>query len=440
MFKQGMLVGRHNDFSSVGHFSWILTRDGQGSHSDDLPWLTLRRRRTLVVRSDNMSPMPFDWITHELQALDESGLRRVARVCEPLPHGRCRVDGVELVNLASNDYLGLTGDPRVIAAALDATARYGAGARASALVSGRTPLHAELERALVEFEGTEAAVLFPTGFAANVGAIGGLVEAGDVVFCDRLNHASLIDGCRLSGARLRIYSHRDLAQLSSELDKAQDARRRLIVTDSLFSMDGDAAPLAELFALAQQTQSMLLIDEAHATGVYGANGRGLCEEVGLDGLEYVQVGTLSKAIGSQGGFVAGTEALCDWLRNTARTQMFSTALTPGACGAALESLRLIHQEPDRRERVRDLARQLRAALLATGWKATGEVDCPIVPLIVGEPQAAVSLSQELLRQGFLVPAIRPPTVPRGTSRLRITLTADHTDEDIRRCVEVLKRS
>ncbi len=384
--------------------------------------------------------MPFDWITHELHALDESGLRRRARVCEPLPHGRCRVDGVELVNLASNDYLGLAGDPRVIAAALDATARYGAGARASSLVSGRTPLHAELEQAIAEFEGTAAAVLFPTGFAANVGAIGSLVEAGDVVFCDRLNHASLIDGCRLSGARLRVYSHGDLAQLSSELDKAKAARRRLIVTDSIFSMDGDAAPLAELFALAARSGSMLLIDEAHATGVYGARGRGLCEEVELDEAAHVRVGTLSKSMGSQGGFVSGSEALCDWIRNTARPQLFSTALAPGACGAALESLRLIQHEPQRRERVRCLAGHLRTELQAAGWTSTGEADCPIVPLIVGEPQAAVSLSQALLRQGFLVPAIRPPTVPRGTSRLRISLTADHTDEDIRRCVEAFKRS
>ena len=387
-----------------------------------------------------MPYMPFDWITHELHALDESGLRRRARVCEPLPHGRCRVDGVELVNLASNDYLGLASHPRVIAAALDATARYGAGARASSLVSGRTPLHAELEQEIAAFEGTAAAVLFPTGFAANVGAIGSLVEAGDVVCCDRLNHASLIDGCRLSGARLRVYSHGDLAQLSSELDKAKEARRRLIVTDSLFSMDADAAPLAELFALAARSGSMLLIDEAHATGVYGARGRGLCEEAGLDAAAHVRVGTLSKAIGSQGGFVAGSEALCDWIRNSARPQLFSTALTPGACGAALESLRLIHHEPQRRERVRRLAQQLRTELQAAGWTPTGEADCPIVPLIVGEPQAAVSLSQALLRQGFLVPAIRPPTVPRGTSRLRISLTADHTDEDICRCAEAIKRA
>lgn len=410
--------------------------------------------------------MPFDWITHELLALEAAGLLRQTRVCEPLPRGRCRVEGVELVNFASNDYLGLAGDARVIAAALDATARYGAGSRASALVSGRTPLHAELEHALAEFEGTEAAVLFPTGFAANVGAIGSLVGAGDVVLCDRLNHASLVDGCRLSGARLRVYSHREgrsttgeehtdlpaekrvfveqkatvLTQLANELAKARDARRRLIVTDSIFSMDGDAAPLAEIAELATRTHSMLLIDEAHATGVYGATGRGWCEEVGLDDSPCVRVGTLSKAIGSQGGFVAGTQQLCDWIRNTARPQMFSTSLTPGACGAALAALRIIPTQPDRRERVRNLATQLRTELgMATSWVATGELDCPIVSLIVGEPQQAVDLSRFLLQHGFLVPAIRPPTVPQGTSRLRISLTADHTPEDVTRCVDVLTR-
>jgi len=408
--------------------------------------------------------MPYDWISHELLALEAAGLRRQTRVCEPLPRGRCRVEGVEVLNFASNDYLGLAGDPRVIAAALDATARYGAGARASALVSGRTPLHAELEEAIARFEGTAAAVLFPTGFAANVGAIGSLVEAGDVVFCDRLNHASLIDGCRLSGARLRVYSHREssagaarvddgdsaqersfaerkatvLTQLGNELAKARDARRRLIVTDSIFSMDGDAAPLAEISELATRTKSMLLIDEAHATGVYGAAGRGWCEEVGLDDSQCVRVGTLSKAIGSQGGFVAGPQPLCDWIRNTARPQMFSTSLTPGACGAALAALRIIQSEPDRRERVRKLAAQLRMELgMATNWVACGELDCPIVPLIVCEPQVAVDLSRHLMQHGFLVPAIRPPTVPKGTSRLRISLTADHTPEDVNRCVEVL---
>ena len=381
--------------------------------------------------------MNLDWITDELQALDVAGLRRRTRVCEPLPHGRCRVDGAELMHFASNDYLGLASHPHVIAAALDATARYGAGARASALVSGRTPLHAELEQAVARFEGTEAAVLFPTGFAANVGAIGSLVEAGDVVFSDRLNHASLIDGCRLSKAKLRVYSHNELGQLASELAKARDARRRLIVTDSLFSMDGDAAPLKEFVELARQTESMLLVDEAHATGVYGPHGRGWCEEVGIPEISCVRIGTFSKAIGSQGGFVVGSTVLCDWMRNRARTQMFSTALTPGACGAALESLRLITAAPDRRERVRSLSRQVRTELISAGWSVTGIPDCPIIPIIVGEPHIALQLSQRLQEQGFLVPAIRPPTVPQGTSRLRISLTSDHSPEDVRRFVEVL---
>lgn len=384
--------------------------------------------------------MSFDWITDELQALDAADLRRRPRVCEPLPYGRCRVDGAELVHFASNDYLGLASHPRVIAAALDATTRYGAGGRASSLVSGRTPLHAELEQAIATFEGTEAAVLFPTGFAANVGAIGSLVESGDAVFSDRLNHASLIDGCRLSKAKLRVYSHHNLGQLADELAKARDVRRRLIVTDSLFSMDGDAAPLAELVELAERTKSMLLVDEAHATGVYGANGRGWSEEVGVPGSRCVHVGTLSKAIGSQGGFVAGTQLLCDWMRNKARTQMFSTSLTPGACGAAVESLRIITGEPDRRERVRSLSRQLRAELIAAGWNVTGEPDCPIVPLIVGEPNTALHLSHLLQERGFLVPAIRPPTVARGTSRLRVSLTTDHSHEDVTNFVAALRQA
>ncbi len=383
--------------------------------------------------------MPFDWISHELHALDQSGLRRQVRVCDPLPGGRCRVNGAEVVHFGSNDYLGLSQHPRVIAASRDAIARYGTGARASSLVSGRTPLHEELENALALFEGTSAAVLFPSGYAANVGVITSLVQAGDVVYCDRLNHASLIDGCRLSGARLRVYTHLDLSQLAHELEKSQDARRRLIVTDSLFSMDGDAAPLVEINELAEQTQSMLLIDEAHATGVYGATGRGWCEEIGLNESTIVRVGTLSKACGSQGGFVAGTALLCDWIRNTSRPQLFSTALTPGTCGAALESLQLIREEPDRSARVRRLAVQLRTELRSAGSTVMGELDSPIVPLLVGEPQRAVDLSQTMLSQGFFIPAIRPPTVPQGTSRLRFSLTAEHSHVDISRCVTVLRQ-
>lgn len=382
--------------------------------------------------------MSLDWIADELRRLDETELRRHPRSCESLPGGRCRVDGIECVNFASNDYLGLASDPQVVAAAVRAAELYGAGAQASALVSGRTPIHAMLETELARFEGTEAALLFPSGFAANVGVIGSLVGEGDVVLCDRLNHASLIDGCRLSGARFRVYRHCDLDQLARELDKAREARRRLIVTDSLFSMDGDLAPLRELAELADRTQSMLLVDEAHATGVYGEQGTGLCEEISqLRGL--VRIGTLSKAIGSQGGFLAGTRDLIEWVRNTARTQMFSTGLTPAACGAALESLQIIRTDTARRNRVREHSRRLRARLQALNWNTLGAPDSPIIPIVVGDPQQAVALSQRLLSQGFFVPAIRPPTVPQGTSRLRISLSALHSWEDLERFCECLAR-
>lgn len=380
--------------------------------------------------------MSLDWISDELKKLDAAELRRFPRSCQALPGGRCRVDDVECVNFASNDYLGLAGDPRVVAAAVRATEVYGAGAQASALVSGRTPIHAELEAKLAQFEGTEAALLFPSGFAANVGVIGSLVGDGDVVLCDRLNHASLIDGCRLSGARFRVYGHCDFDQLAGELDKAREARRRLIVTDSLFSMDGDIAPLRELAELADRTQSMLLVDEAHATGVYGEHGTGLCDEISqLSGL--VRIGTLSKAIGSQGGFLAGSQDLVEWVRNTARTQMFSTALTPAACGAALESLRIIGADTTRRDHVRGLARFLRSQLHDLNWNTLGDPDSPIVPIVVGDPQQAVTMSQRLQSQGFFLPAIRPPTVPRGTSRLRISLSALHSFEDANRFCECM---
>lgn len=380
--------------------------------------------------------MSLDWIADELHRLDANELRRHPRNCEPLPGGRCRVDGALCVNFASNDYLGLANDPRVVAAAVRAAELYGAGAQASALVSGRTPIHAMLETELARFEETEAALLFPSGFAANVGVIGSLVNEGDVVLCDRLNHASLIDGCRLSGARFRVYGHCDLEQLARELDKARDARRRLIVTDSLFSMDGDIAPLRELAELADRTSSMLLVDEAHATGVYGEHGTGLCEAISpLRGL--VRIGTLSKAIGSQGGFLAGTRDLIEWVRNTARTQMFSTALTPAACGAALESLQIIRTDTSRRDRVRENSRQLRVRLQASNWSTLGAPDSPIIPIVVGDPQQTVAMSQRLLSQGFFVPAIRPPTVPQGTSRLRISLSALHSIADIDRFCECL---
>ncbi len=363
-------------------------------------------------------------------------LLRVRRVVSPRPAGRCEVDGQVLLDFASNDYLGLACDARLIAAAHAALEESGTGARASALVTGRTRWHAALEERLSQFEGAEAALLFPTGYAANLGAVTALVGPGDTVFCDRLNHASLVDGCRLSGARLRVYPHRDLDRLTSLLHRAA-AGRRLIVTDSVFSMDGDIAPLVELCDLADEQQAMLLVDEAHGTGVFGNNGRGVCELADVEARVTVRVGTLSKAAGVQGGFVVGSRLLVEWLWNRARPQMFSTALSPVLCAAALAAVDLIEAEADRRRHLGHLGELFRSQLEDAGLRPGGERAGPIVPLRLRSVTETLAVSRSLQDQGFLVPAIRPPTVPRGTARLRISLSAAHTQDDVRALAEAL---
>ena len=380
---------------------------------------------------------PLAWVGDELAALDVDGLRRTVRTVTPLPRGRCEIGGRELINFASNDYLGLAGDPRLADAAAQVAHEAGTGARASALVVGRTDWHERLERRIAQFEGTEAALLFPTGYAANLGAITALVGSGDVVLGDRLNHASLIDGCRLSGAAFRVYPHGDVDRLDHELGKHSQARRRLIVTDGLFSMDGDFAPLRELCDVAEHHNAMLLVDEAHGTGVLGRSGRGCAEHLGVEDRIPVRVGTLSKAVGSQGGFVAGSQALIHWLRNHARTQFFSTALAPPACAAAIAAFDVIDNELQRRQRLSALARTLRERLSPLGVQNLGASESPIVPVILRETVAAVGAARKLEEAGLLVAAIRPPSVSRGTARLRISLTAEHTDEDVDCLVESL---
>jgi 8-amino-7-oxononanoate synthase len=379
-----------------------------------------------------------NWIDDELAGLEASGLRRVRREVLPLPGMRCRVNGRELVNFASNDYLNLSHDSRIIAAAQAALGDSGAGAAASALICGRTPWHVALEERLARFERQPAAILFPTGFAANAGTICALAGGQDSIFSDRLNHASLIDGCRLSGARLRIYRHDDLAGLEAELQKASAHGRRLIVTDSVFSMDGDLAPLPELCTLAERFEAMLVVDEAHATGVFGAGGRGVAELQNVEDRVTVRVGTLSKAVGTLGGFVAGSWSLVEWLWNRARPQMFSTALPPAVCAAAGEAIRIIADEPERRARLLDLAAKFRAGLAAHSIATVAGAIAPIVPVILETPERAMQVARRLEENGFLVGAIRPPTVPQGTSRLRITLSSGHKPEDVERLIAALQ--
>jgi len=372
---------------------------------------------------------PLSWIDNALNELAAQDLLRRRRLHSGPQQSRIIIDGRELTNFSSNDYLGLAADPRLADAAQEAACQEGWGAGASPLVSGYSLAHQRLEERLAQFEGSEAALLFPSGFAANQGTIAALVGRGDAVFGDELNHASLIDGCRLSRAAVHVYPHCDCARLAEMLQSATGFHRRLIVTDSLFSMDGDHAPLVDLTSLAEQYDAMLLIDEAHATGVFGAHGRGLAEALDVEDRVHVCVGTLSKALGSAGGFVSGSRPLVEWLVNRARPYIFSTASPPPVCAAANAALGIVETEPERRRQLLARSAALRDALRAQGWNI-GQSESQIIPLVVGSAAAALELSARLRQQGHFVPAIRPPSVPAGQSRLRISVMAGHTPEMI----------
>jgi 8-amino-7-oxononanoate synthase len=369
-----------------------------------------------------------DWLDDELARLRDAALDRRLQVYDGSQGATLRIDAREYVNFGSNDYLALASDEHVVRSAREG-ANCGWGAGASPLVVGHSAAHDELEAALAEFEATAAALLFSTGYAANVGAITALAGRGDVVYSDELNHASIVDGCRLCRAEVRVYPHNDVAALAEQLRDAKKFRRRLIVTDGLFSMDGDLAPLADLAQLAEQHDAMLMVDEAHATGVFGPHGRGTCEAAGVEERVDVRVGTLSKALGSVGGFVAGRRSLIDWLINKARPYVFSTALPPAAAAASRAALGIVQREPQRRELLLQRAAELRTALAAQGWDV-GPSQTQIIPLIIGEAARTMQLAGELRERGFLVPPIRPPSVPEGASRLRLSLSYGHTPQQI----------
>jgi 8-amino-7-oxononanoate synthase len=366
------------------------------------------------------------------------GLYRVRRRLQSAQGSHVRWQGRDFLNFSSNDYLNYAADPRLASAAARAARRYGCGAGASALVSGRLPPLRTLERDLARWEGTEAALVFSSGYVANLAVVGALAQSNDAVFSDALNHASLIDGCRLSRAGVHVYRHADLDHLADML-RRETARRRFIVSDSVFSMDGDLAPLAGLLELAERFDCVVLLDEAHATGVIGEQGRGLTDLLphgAFPSERIVKVGTLSKALGSQGGFLCGSRKLIAWLVNHARPYIFSTALAPPAAAAARCAVGLVQTEPERRRHVLDLAEHLRTALCGLG-KPVGASCCQIVPVIVGDARAATALAHRLEEQGLLAPAIRPPSVPEGTARLRISLSAGHTIEDVGRLIAAL---
>ena len=373
---------------------------------------------------------PLDWINAELDGLRQRDLLRELPSPFDLQMATIELAGQRLINFASNDYLGLAADPRLAAAAAEACQSTGVGRGSSPLICGRSTIHAELERRLAEFEHAEAALLFPSGFAANAGVVPALADRGDAIFADAKNHASLIDGCRLSRAETHVYRHNDASHLAELLAAhASNARRSLIVTDTLFSMDGDVAPLAEIAALARRYDAMLLVDEAHATGVFGPAGRGLAEAAGVEQEGLIRIGTLSKALGAAGGFVVGRQTLVDYLANRARSYVFSTAQPAATAAAAIVALDLVAAEPQRGAQLLATAHDLRRRLQAAGWN-TGDSVSQIIPIHIGPAADALALSGRLQQAGLWVPAIRPPSVPAGESLLRLSLTACHTAEMI----------
>jgi 8-amino-7-oxononanoate synthase len=344
------------------------------------------------------------------------------------------VEGRRVLSLCSNNYLGLANHPALAEAAARAARDIGVGAGASRLISGSMRIHHDLEERLAAFKGTEEAVLFTSGYHANLGTIAALVGAGDAVFSDELNHASLIDGCRLSRADVHVYPHCDVAALESLL-RASRAPRKLIVTDSIFSMDGDAAPLREICDVAERYGAMVMVDEAHATGVLGERGAGLAEQLGVGERVAVQMGTLGKALGGFGAYVAASAEVVDHLVNRARPLIYTTALPPPTVAAALAALELVKGEPWRRDALRANARRLARGLRATGYEVPGADDSHILPVIVGDADETMALSGQLLERGVFAHGIRPPTVPPGTSRIRATVMATHSDADIDQAIE-----
>ncbi len=382
-------------------------------------------------------------LTASLEQLENAHQRRYRRSVEAVSTTESIVDGRPCVSFATNDYLGLTRHPRVLAAFAEA-ASVQAGAGASALVAGRSPHHEQLETAIAEFEGTESAVLFPSGFAANTGALTSLVGPQDAVFCDVENHASLIDGCRASSAKFFVYDRTELMRLNESISRRRSEYDAVfIVSDSVFSMDGSLADLPQLCDIAERSDATMIVDEAHATGVFGRMGRGVCELQDVEHRIAVRIGTLSKAVGGMGGFVAGSKVLCEWLWNKARTQFFSTALPPAVCAAASAAFQVITQESERRQVLAARAEFSRKLLIDAGLEvivSPGSGTSPILGILLRDDELAVRVSRRLIDRGVFVPAVRPPTVASGTARLRMSLCCDHTELQIESAVHQLREA
>ena len=382
---------------------------------------------------------PLAYLSEQLEAWRQAGtyqkLRELETACAPL----CRFDGRDVINLASNNYLGLTNHPKLVEAALEATRRFGVGSGAVRTIAGTMSIHLELERRIAQFKHVEACVVFQSGFAANAGTVAAILGPEDHIISDELNHASIIDGCRLSKAKIHVFPHRDSAAADRILGElAATPGRKLLITDGVFSMDGDIAPLPALVAVARRHGAIMMIDDAHSSGVLGRNGRGTVEHFGLHGQVDIQVGTLSKAIGALGGYVCGSRDLIDYLYQRARPFLFSTSHPPAVAASCMAAFDLLEEEPERIDSLWNNTRYFKDALNAAGFR-TGASESPITPIMVGEATLAHAFSKALFEEGVLATGIGYPTVPHGKARIRTIVTATHTREQLDQALEILVR-
>ena len=380
-----------------------------------------------------------DYLEDELLELETNGLLLHPRTLEGPTGARATFDGRDVINLASNNYLGLSNHPRMNRAAADAAERFGAGTGAVRTIAGQMRMHLDLEQRFAAFKHADAALLFQSGFTANAGTVAAILGPDDVIVSDRLNHASIIDGARLSKAEIKVFEHRDAADAERLLmETAKPGRRQLLITDGVFSMDGDIAPLGDLVEVAERRDAIMMIDDAHASGVLGTGGAGTVDHFGLHGRVDIQVGTLSKAIGVLGGFIAGQPHLIEWLQNRGRPYLFSTSPPPPVVAACVEALRIIRDEPDRLERLWTNTRFLKDGLHELGFD-TGRSETPITPVITGDEAKTQAFARRLFEEGVFCPAIVFPTVGRGKARVRTIVTADHTEQDLAEALASFER-
>lgn len=382
---------------------------------------------------------PLTYLADELTTLKEQGLFRHPRVLDGMQAAEASFDGKPVINLSSNNYLGLTTHPKLMAAAHDAIDRFGAGSGSVRTIAGTMRQHVELEAKIAKFKHTEAALVFQSGFTANAGTVSGILGKEDVIVSDELNHASIIDGCRLSRAKIAVFKHKDVADMRRVLESIKGQyRRTLVITDGVFSMDGDIAPLADIVEVAEQHQSIIMVDDAHASGVLGKQGRGTVDHFGLHGRVHIQVGTLSKAIGCLGGYVAGSQTLIDYLIARARPFLFSTSHPPAVTAAAIAAFDLLQEDPTLMERLWSNTRYLKEGLSRLGFN-TGDSETPITPVIVGDGALAMRFSDELFKEGVFAQGIGFPTVPNDKSRVRTIVTASHTREELDQALAVFEK-